>query len=75
MHSPHIIIIKQMAKNHPLLIDIGEGLSLMLGIPTILTWNTSNRPQKPKRGTFGFNSETTSLEYWDGESWLKVEMK
>jgi hypothetical protein len=64
-----------MAKSHPLLIDIGEGLSLMLGIPTILTWDNKNRPDDPKRGTFGFNSKTGKLEYWDGSSWYEATMQ
>lgn len=63
-----------MAKGHPLLIDIGEGLSLMLGLPTITSWESESRPSEPKRGTFGFNSKTGNLEYWDGSSWYEAPM-
>lgn len=63
-----------MAKNSPLLIDIGEGLSIMPGLPTIITWDNKGRPKKPKRGTFGFNKETKYLEYWDGKDWYGAPM-
>lgn len=58
-----------MGKNSPLMIEIGQGLSLMIGIPTISSWNTAERPKNAKRGTFGFNNETHSLEFWDGNNW------
>lgn len=63
-----------MAKNSPLLVDIGQGLSLMLGLPTINAWVTSNRPSNARRGTFGFNIETRALEYWDGKKWFTASM-
>lgn len=56
------------------LIDIGQGLSLMLGLPTAVTWKTKERPKDPKQGTFGFNSQTGNLEYWDGKSWYGASM-
>lgn len=63
-----------MQKNSPIFIDIGQGLSVMVGLPTIPSWDTADRPKKPKVGTFGFNSETNNLEYWDGKSWFEVAM-
>ncbi|MCR4324767.1 MAG: hypothetical protein NUV69_03720 [Candidatus Curtissbacteria bacterium] len=63
-----------MARSKPLLIEIGQGLSLMLGLPTITSWNTQSRPKNPKSGTFGFNLETNSLEYWDGKSWFAASL-
>ena len=63
-----------MAKNQPLLIDIGQGLSLMIGLPTIASWQTKNRPKHAKRGTFGFNLDTKSLEYNDGTDWYSAKM-
>jgi hypothetical protein len=63
-----------MAKGQSLLIDIGQGLSLMLGLPTISSWNTKKRPKKPRRGTIGFNMETNNLEYWDGSNWFGAPM-
>jgi len=63
-----------MAKSHPILIDVGQGLSLMLGLPTILTWKNQTRPTEPKQGTFGFNTQTGSLEFWDGRSWYAATM-
>lgn len=63
-----------MQKNSPLLIDIGQGLSLMIGLPTIATWETSERPKKAQPGTFGFNKETNHLEYFDGQAWLEAQM-
>ena len=59
-----------MSKNSQLLVDLGPGLSLMLGLPRIEFWDTDTRPQKPKRGLIGFNTQTSSLEYYDGSDWL-----
>lgn len=64
-----------MSKNHPLLIDIGHGLSLAVGLTLIASWTTNKRPIRAKRGTFGFNTETSNLEYWDGSNWLAASMK
>jgi hypothetical protein len=63
-----------MDNNSSLLVDIGQGLSLMLGIPTVSIWKTEERPEKAKRGTFGFNSQTNSLEYYDGSDWFSAKM-
>ena len=63
-----------MPNNQPLLLDIGEGLSIMLGLPTIASWNQKNKPKKAKLGTFGFNIQTNCLEYWDGKNWLEANM-
>lgn len=63
-----------MAKNSPLFIDIGPGLSMMLGFPTIASWNNKSKPKKPNRGTLGFNVDTNHLEYWDGSSWFVAKM-
>ena len=63
-----------MGKNAPLLLDIGQGLSVMIGLVTIASWNTKNRPKKAARGTFGFNSQTKSLEYWDGSFWWNAPL-
>lgn len=64
-----------MAKNSPLIIDIGQGLSLMVGLPTIASWKTNERPRNAKRGTFGFNIQTQKLEYWSGSAWYAASMK
>jgi len=63
-----------MAKKFPILIDIGQGLSLMAGLPTIATWDTSKRPKKAKSGTFGFNTKTNTLEYFDGSDWFAAPL-
>jgi len=63
-----------MPKNASVLIDIGKGLSLMVGLPRIPQWNSKERPKKPKRGTFGFYIKTNSLEYWDGSAWYGATM-
>lgn len=64
-----------MGSSNPLLIDIGQGLSIMIGLPTIASWDTSERPEKAKRGTFGFNIKTKQLEYWDGSSWYTAPLQ
>ncbi len=63
-----------MAKSSQILIDIGQGLFMMVGLPTVISWDTKGRPKKPKPGTFGFNFQTNSLEYWDGSSWYAAQM-
>lgn len=63
-----------MSKNAPLLVDIGQGLSIMAGLPTIAYWDTAGRPKNPRLGTFGFNFQTNSLEYWNGTVWLTAVM-
>lgn len=66
--------LKSMAKSAPFLINIGQGLSIMVGLPTIGAWDTSGRPKQAKRGTFGFNFQTKDLEYWDGTDWFAAPM-
>jgi hypothetical protein len=61
--------------NTSLLINVGQGLSLMLGLPRINSWETKERPKKAIRGTFGFNSQTNSLEYYDGNDWFAASMQ
>ena len=63
-----------MIKNSPLFINIGQGMSLMLGLPAIATWDTDTRPKNAKKGTIGFNTQTNSLEYWDGSFWYSAAM-
>ncbi len=55
-------------------VDIGQGLSMMVGLPRLTAWKTRGRPRKAKRGTFGFNSQTNSLEYYNGSYWLAASM-
>jgi hypothetical protein len=63
-----------MATKSSLLMDIGQGMSLMLGLPRLNSWTNSRRPKKATRGTFGFNSQTNNLEYYDGTDWFTVPM-
>lgn len=64
-----------MAKNSQLLLEIGQGFALAIGLPSIASWNIVSRPKNAKRGTFGYNLETQSLEYFDGEVWFRAPMK
>jgi hypothetical protein len=64
-----------MSRKSPLFLDVGQGLSIMVGMPTITYWTTSSRPKKPSKGTFGFNSDTNSLEIWSGSAWLSASLK
>jgi hypothetical protein len=61
-------------KNSQLLVDIGQGFSIAVGLPTIASWQTSGRPKNARKGTFGFNSQTNNLEYCDGASWFTAAM-
>jgi hypothetical protein len=63
-----------MAKQPPLFVNLGQGLSMMIGLPIIASWNTAGRPKNAKVGTLGFNFQTKSLEYWDGSDWYAANM-
>jgi hypothetical protein len=63
-----------MYNSNDIYVDIGEGLSMMVGLPRLSSWKTRERPKKAKRGTFGFNSQTNSLEYFNGTNWLAAKM-
>ncbi len=64
-----------MATSQQILIDMGEGLSMMMGLPTIASWKSKSRPKKARAGTFGFNTQTKKLEYWNGSYWLEATMQ
>lgn len=72
VQSEEFSIYPEFSKNAPLYIDIGGGLSSIVGIPRIPTWNTLGRPVKPKRGTYGLNTETKRLEVWNGSFWFST---
>lgn len=63
-----------MPSSQPILMDIGKGVSIMIGLPTIASWDTLNRPKKTKAGTIGFNVQTSKLEYWNGSYWFEALM-
>jgi len=65
----------KMFKHQSLLIDIGQGLSVMVGLPKIASWDSRSRPEKARTGTIGFNSQTSSLEYFDGSYWLAAPLR
>ena len=64
-----------MAKDSPIFIDVGQGLSLPIGQSTISYWVTTSRPKKPMKGTFGLNTQTNSLEFWNGNIWLTAPLE
>jgi len=64
----------KMEKSYPLLLNIGQDLFLMLGMPKIASWKTGERPKKAKQGILGFNLQTNSLEYYDGSNWFAASM-
>jgi hypothetical protein len=63
-----------MAKNAPLLIEIGPGLSMIVGLPRIASWKTAKRPKKVRNGAFGYNSQTNCLEFFDGSTWFEAPL-
>ncbi len=63
-----------MKKDFPLLLNIGQDLFLMLGMPKIASWKTRERPKEAKKGILGFNIQTNSLEYYDGSDWYAASM-
>ncbi|MCX7928921.1 MAG: hypothetical protein N2558_04565 [Patescibacteria group bacterium] len=63
-----------MPNNSSLFIDLGQGLLMSIGLLSIPSWSIKKRPKKAKKGTFGFNLDTKSLEYWDGKNWYTAQM-
>lgn len=63
-----------MARPTRPIIAISQGLSVMVGLPIIPTWDSASRPKKGKAGIFGFNTETNQLEYWNGKAWFEAAM-
>ncbi|OGM58492.1 hypothetical protein A3A75_00805 [Candidatus Woesebacteria bacterium RIFCSPLOWO2_01_FULL_39_10] len=63
-----------MSKNSQLLVDLGQGLSMMIGLPRIASWDNQSRPKKPKKGMFGFNLKSNSLEFFNGSYWLEAPL-
>lgn len=63
-----------MAKYSPLFIKVGPGISMMIGLPTVPTWDSESRPKKAGAGTLGFNTETNTLEYWSGTDWFSAKL-
>ncbi len=61
-------------KNNQLLVDSIGGKVLQLGATRINTWGTSTRPASPKKGTIGFNIETSALDIYDGSAWKSVTL-
>lgn len=61
-------------KNSPIFMDIGNGLSTIVGSQKIPSWNSAGRPANPSSGTFGYNFQTNNLEYWNGSNWLATQM-
>ncbi len=62
-------------RHQPTYVEIGKGVSVLVGLPTIASWISNTRPQSPKTGTLGYNPETNSLEFWDGASWYTVQLR
>lgn len=56
--------------NAELYLDIGSGLSMRLGGPRMPMWNTAGRPAAPLDGIYGLNTDTNTIEAWNGSSWV-----
>jgi hypothetical protein len=55
--------------------EMPKGIPMRKHQSRIPSWNNLGRPKKVKAGTFGFNFQTTTLEYWNGIKWLILPMK
>jgi len=54
--------------NYEIRVPSGHSLNVQerLNLPL---WTTSTRPSNPSQGLLGFNTETLTLELWDGTRW------
>ena len=59
-----------LSKNGSYYLEVDEGLAVMVGMPMLPNWNTSGRPLTPKSYMYGFNSDTSKLEMWNGSAWV-----
>jgi len=67
-----VIFQPEYFKNQPFYLEIGDGLSMILGAPRMVIWGTNGRPQNPRLGEFGFNDELNQIEIWNGQEWRKI---
>jgi hypothetical protein len=67
--------VEDKNSNSALSMNIGSGMSMIIGLPKLSSWNTRGRPKKAKGGTIGFNWQTESLEYFNGTYWLSSKMQ
>ena len=63
-----------MSAPHPIFLDVGNGLRILLGSHDIVTWVTATRPVNPEPGTLGFNTETNQIELWYESSWFTLPL-
>ena len=56
--------------NANLYLGIGSNLSIELGLPRLPNWNTAGRPSPAKNFVYGFNTDTSTLEMWNGAAWV-----
>lgn len=54
--------------------EVGNGLSTLVGNLKIPSWNNAGRPANPSPGTFGSNFQTNNLEFWNGYAWMSSPM-
>jgi len=78
---PHVVPI--FIKNNQVVTRGPEASLISVGLTShsaqnlfrISEWNELGRPKRVKPGTIGFNIDTKSIEIWNGESWLVLQMK
>ena len=63
-----------MSNKRPFYVDLGQDFFFRIGLPTVAYWENSTRPKNAKEGSLGFNSQTSSLEYFNGSHWLEAQM-
>ena len=55
-------------------LDSITGKCSYMGYSRINIWNTLGKPISPIRGTIGLNTDTSSLEIYDGSTWIVLLM-
>jgi len=64
-----------MGNRSSFVLDIGKGISIALGTPKISTWDFRTRPKKVNSGVIGLNTQTNTIELFDGKKWLVAFME
>ena len=52
-----------------------EGISIPLQAPRLPVWNTAGRPASPTAGVYGYNTDTSLIEIFDGSNWVNYDSR
>ncbi len=62
------------SKNQPIAIEVAPKIKMTLGVPVSATWTTDSRPENPRWGEWGYNTDTGCVEVYSARvgKWTSV---